>query len=207
MKITNQREVEEYSKALMYGGLKGVAIGAVGSLGAFFYLRRRLGSALTGAKSSGLVKNLIYISPPVFAGITYAEVESRKFEARQREKQYSMDPVLEKSGDPATESWDRIVNFFGEHKYKFVVGGWAASMAGSFYLVNRNKYMTKAQKVVQARVYAQGLTVALLLATVLLSVEPKKSKEEQIASAKEEAAKSWERDIQYVEQSNHSMGS
>jgi len=32
-------------------------------------------------------------------------------------------------------------------------------------LVGRNKYLTTSQKVVQARVYAQGLTLAVLLAT------------------------------------------
>lgn len=203
MKITNQREVEEYSKALIYGGLKGVAIGAIGSLGAYFYLRRRMGSALVGAKSSGLVRNLVYVSPPAFVGVTFAEIESRRFETRQREMQFVDGSELKSEADPAAQSWDSLSNFFGDHKYKFVVGGWAASMAGSFYLVNRDKYMTKAQKVVQARVYAQGLTVALLLATVLLSVGPKKSKEEQIKEAKQEASKSWERDIAFVTESNH----
>jgi len=33
---------------------------------------------------------------------------------------------------------------------------WAAAMAGSFAVVSRNKYQTFSQKLVQARVYAQG---------------------------------------------------
>lgn len=207
MKITNRGEVEEYSKALTYGAVKGVAIGAIGSVGAYFYLRRRLGGVLTGSKSSGLVRNLVYVTPPVFVGATFAEIESRRFEARRREQKFSDASDVQPRADPSAQSWDRISKFFGEHKYKFVVGGWAASMAGSFYLVNRDKYMTKAQKVVQARVYAQGLTVALLLATVFLSVGPQKSKEEQLIEAKENAARSWERDLEYVKESNHPSSS
>ena len=38
-------------------------------------------------------------------------------------------------------------------------------MAIAFGLVSRNKYLTGQQKLVQARVYAQGLTVAVLLAS------------------------------------------
>lgn len=38
-------------------------------------------------------------------------------------------------------------------------------MGTAFALVSRNKYLTGAQKLVQARVYAQGLTLAVLVAT------------------------------------------
>ena len=38
-------------------------------------------------------------------------------------------------------------------------------MGIAFGLVNRNQFLTGAQKLVQARVYAQGLTLAVLLAS------------------------------------------
>ena len=38
-------------------------------------------------------------------------------------------------------------------------------MGGSFYFVNRNPYLSGAQKLVQARMYAQGSTIAVLLAS------------------------------------------
>ena len=41
-------------------------------------------------------------------------------------------------------------------------------MAVAFGLVNRNPYWTAAQKLVQARVYAQGLTLAVLVASFAL---------------------------------------
>lgn len=43
-------------------------------------------------------------------------------------------------------------------------------MGAAMALVSRNKYLTGAQKLVQARVYAQGLTLAVLLATAALEI-------------------------------------
>ena len=37
-------------------------------------------------------------------------------------------------------------------------------------LVSRNRFLTSPQKLVQARVYAQGLTVAVLVATAALEI-------------------------------------
>jgi hypoxia induced protein len=51
----------------------------------------------------------------------------------------------------------------GEHRYSIVFCAWLASMGISLALVRRNPYLTTSQKLVQARVYAQGLTVATLL--------------------------------------------
>ena len=41
-------------------------------------------------------------------------------------------------------------------------------------IVSRNKYLTGAQKLVQARVYAQGLTVAVLIATAAFEISDSK---------------------------------
>jgi len=43
-------------------------------------------------------------------------------------------------------------------------------MLGSFYLINRNPYLTGPQKLVQARVVAQGVTVALIVASAALEL-------------------------------------
>ena len=50
-----------------------------------------------------------------------------------------------------------------DNRYKLVFGSWVAAMAGSLGLVGRNPYLTGQQKLVQARVYAQGLTVAVVI--------------------------------------------
>jgi hypothetical protein len=55
-----------------------------------------------------------------------------------------------------------------QNRYTIVTASWLASMATALGIVSRDKYLTGAQKLVQARMYAQGLTIAVLLATALL---------------------------------------
>lgn len=45
-------------------------------------------------------------------------------------------------------------------------GSWVASLGIALGLVGRNPYLTGAQKLVQARVYAQGLTLAVVVASL-----------------------------------------
>lgn len=43
-------------------------------------------------------------------------------------------------------------------------------MVGSFILVGRNPYLTGKQKIVQARVYAQGLTLAVIVSLAAFEI-------------------------------------
>ena len=62
-----------------------------------------------------------------------------------------------------------------ENRYKIVTASWVASMAGSLALVYRDKYLSRAQKLVQARVYAQGLTLMVLLASAAFDISDARS--------------------------------
>jgi hypothetical protein len=55
------------------------------------------------------------------------------------------------------------MEWMNTNRYKIVFGSWVASMATALGLVGRNPYLTTQQKLVQARVYAQGLTVAVMI--------------------------------------------
>jgi hypothetical protein len=68
---------------------------------------------------------------------------------------------------------ERAKNWGGENRYSIVFGSWVASMGIAFGMVQRNKYLTGAQKLVQARVYAQGLTVLVLLASFAFETNDK----------------------------------
>lgn len=60
---------------------------------------------------------------------------------------------------------ERAKDWAKENRYGIVFGSWVASMGIALGLVGRNPYLTSQQKLVQARVYAQGLTVAVLVAS------------------------------------------
>lgn len=52
-----------------------------------------------------------------------------------------------------------------KNRYSIVFGAWVASMGLALGLVSRNRFLSTSQKLVQARVYAQGLTLAVLVAS------------------------------------------
>lgn len=58
------------------------------------------------------------------------------------------------------------MTFAQDNRYSIVFGSWIASMGGALTLVGRNPYLTGQQKLVQARVYAQGLTMAVVIASL-----------------------------------------
>lgn len=74
------------------------------------------------------------------------------------------------------------MEFGRKERYKIVGGSWLASMVAAFAIVNRNKYLTGPQKLVQARVYAQFLTVGVLVATAAF----------EISDSKNDKGKLWE---------------
>ena len=47
-------------------------------------------------------------------------------------------------------------------------GSWITCLGTAWHIVGRNPYLTKPQKLVQARVYAQGLIVAMVVIALVL---------------------------------------
>ena len=60
-----------------------------------------------------------------------------------------------------------------ENRYGIVGASWVASMGIALGLVGRSPYLSTAQKIVQARVYAQGLTLAVLVASAAFEIGDK----------------------------------
>lgn len=65
------------------------------------------------------------------------------------------------------------------YRWHIFVAGWAASMGASWMVLRRNQTQTFSQKIVQARVYAQGIALAGLLGGAALSqMQPAEEKKE-----------------------------
>lgn len=114
-------------------------------------------------------------STSTFLGIIQADRYSRAFELARR------DPSVGESIEQIAErhraerfakltSREKFMEYGRENRYKIVFASWLASMGLSLGLVYKDKYLTKAQKIVQARVYAQGLTLLVLIASAAFEV-------------------------------------
>jgi hypothetical protein len=168
MKFPSKEELNEYTEAIAIGGLKGAAVGSLVSGGLFLYARKRLPNY---AQYGVFARTFSLMAPPVLFGMTNIEFASRRFEEqRYGYGDYSAENLEKQKQFDNLTTWQQMKTIAINNKYKMITGAWAASLAGSFWIINRDKLMTKSQKIVQARMYAQGLTVIILLATMALTV-------------------------------------
>lgn len=167
--LTKEQEAEHYHETLKGGAIGGFAGLGLGTLGVLIASQRsKFFRGLTIPLRAFLIT-----SAGTFGGIVYADHYSRAYEKavnpKAREYQERQTRLLEqeKAGKTFTE---RAMDFGRKERYKIVAASWVASMIAAFALVNRNKYLTGQQKIVQARVYAQFLTVGVLVATAAFEI-------------------------------------
>lgn len=174
--LTKEQEAEHYRQTLIGGTIgcvAGLAVGLVGVVAA--HRRYHFVRGLTLP-----LKAFLVTSSGTFAGIVSADHYSRAYEASQNPKEVEFrkrqaeQAMKDKAGKTFTE---RAMEFGRRERYKIVGGSWVASIAAAWVLVNRNKYLTGAQKIVQARVYAQFLTVGVLIATAAFEISDQRKGE------------------------------
>jgi hypothetical protein len=126
------------------------------------------------------LKAFLISSAGTFAGIVNADHYSRAFEAQSNpiEREYRERESERAQAEAAGKSFtERAMDFGRKERYKIVGASWFASMATAFALVNRNKYLTGQQKIVQARVYAQFLTLGVLVATAAFEISDQRNEQ------------------------------
>lgn len=168
MKVLTKEEEEAHYHATIkggsIGGVIGTAIGAVGVAAA----SRRYASfrALTVPFRAFLVAStgtFVAVIAADRASAAY-DIEHTPEKKRQLERERHREQLLEanKTGLQRAKEWAT------DNRYPLLFGFWVLSMAGSWHFVNRNRYLSASQKIVQARMYAQGGTLAALLASFAL---------------------------------------
>lgn len=133
------------------------------------------------------MKAFLVTSSGTFVGIIAADHASREFEAQNNaEKKWyeNREERLRLEESRGLTIADRAVAFARREKYKIVGAVWVASMIGSFALVGRNPYLSGQQKIVQARVYAQGLTLGVFCASAAFEMSDRRRGQGLIEAAK-----------------------
>jgi len=98
-------------------------------------------------------------------------------------------------------TFDKALTWTKEHKFSVVLGSWAASL-GASWLYIRSQPFTVAQRLVQARVWAQGLTIASLLAMAGITTIPSAG-DKLIAEQADAKNHTWESVIKASEQNRN----
>ena len=120
------------------------------------------------------LKAFLITSSGTFGGIITADHFSRKFESAQKPADQALASIEQhrRQEHVSGMTWtERAMDWGRRERYKIVGASWFISMVAAFALVGRNPYLTRPQQLVQARVYAQGLTLAVLIATASFELQ------------------------------------
>jgi len=169
MKILTKEEEQAHYNATLKGGSLGGGIGLIVGGAAVYAANARFH---TFRSLTLQMKAFLVSSSATFAAIIAADRASRGFEMnREPQRLYKDSASADMEIVRANESTLQKVKDWGrENRYPIVTASWVASMGIALGLVGRNPYLSRAQKLVQARVYAQGLTLAVLVATAAFEV-------------------------------------
>lgn len=165
MKIISKEEEAEHFGVVVKGGLIGGSCGLALGLGGVVLASKRYAAfrQLTLPFRSFLVT-----STGTFGAIIWAERQSVKYQ-RSHDASYKYLNAKEHAHEMAMHAnkteYQKLMDWGRENRYSIVFTSWIAAMGLSLAMVGRNKFLSTSQKLVQARVYAQGLTLAVLIAT------------------------------------------
>lgn len=92
----------------------------------------------------------------------------------------------------------KALDWAATNKYSIVFASWVASMGAAFAMVSRSPLSTS-QKLVQARVYAQGLTLGVMIVSLAFETSDMGNGQKRALSAKEQNEAQW-RDMMEAEE-------
>lgn len=187
MKLITKEEKAAHMNHVAAEGFKGLIYGAIGSAGLFYYFKTR--HPLKFKVLTPSVKTAMLAMPTISMAAFWADQGSWEFDQETYQSSFNKSKKLEEYREwNKLSQQDKIITSLNNQKYPIILSAWAASLYGSWVFVNRDKIMSTAQKAVQARMYAQALTIILLLGTVLLAV-----KEQEIEKKKPAAVPEWKK--------------
>ncbi|CAD0084278.1 unnamed protein product, partial [Aureobasidium vineae] len=164
--LTPEQETEHYSNVLKggWGGLIGgtaVSTALLWALGRRFHAIRNLDPSFHAFLVTGTGG---------FAEIAIINADrySRNYEANHNpDNAYTHSQTLLKQSLLAKQPLSqRAADLVSDNRYRIVLSSWAISMAFALTLVNRNPFLSQSQKLVRARMFAQGSTLAIVVASL-----------------------------------------
>ncbi|KAF7355792.1 HIG1 domain-containing protein [Mycena sanguinolenta] len=164
MKLATPEQVQAHTAASRRGALEGLlAGGTVATLGSMYAHRRW--AYYRSLPPSLKVLGVLIVAAPALS----IQAERRGLEYDKSQWEGDGARLLEAQELHELTKWermsttDKIADWASRHEYSIIIGGWALSLVTAGAIINRNKFQTPAQKIVQARMWAQGLTIGIIL--------------------------------------------
>lgn len=175
MKVISAEEEQAHYNEVLKGGLVGGGAGLALGLGGVVLASRRY-PAFRGLTLP--FRSFLVTSTGTFGAIVIAERFSVNFQRANDPKMQYQDASqraqqMIRENESARQ---RFMEWGRQNRYSIVFASWVASMGIALAIVGRAPIST-AQKLVQARVYAQGLTLAVLIVSAAFEMNDVKKGE------------------------------
>ncbi|KDQ64181.1 hypothetical protein JAAARDRAFT_52163 [Jaapia argillacea MUCL 33604] len=165
MKLATAEELDAHARVTTIGAAKGVAGGLAFALPLSYIANKRWAyyRSLTPALKSLAV---VLIVLPTFA--ISAERAGLQFERQQwagaGKEAMESEEAKEFARWEALSPMQKAGDWASRHEYSVILGSWSTAMVGAFGYIMRDPHQSMGQKIVQARMWAQGLTVGVMIA-------------------------------------------
>ncbi|KAG1733925.1 uncharacterized protein EDB91DRAFT_1057155 [Suillus paluster] len=170
MKIVTQEEIDDHTNATIRGAAEGAAFSAALAIPSWLILNRRWAYFRALPPPLKLMGTVMLVAPCVSI---QAERRGLAFDRAHWTGAGRME--LDREAAEAEAQWNalstkqKIGDWASRHQYSIIVGSWVLSMAVAGGIVARDRHQTLPQKVVQVRMWAQGLTIGVLIAAGALT--------------------------------------
>ncbi|KAJ7462131.1 hypothetical protein FB451DRAFT_1267897 [Mycena latifolia] len=184
MKLATDEQIAAHTAASRRGAIEGTLVAGTAATLASIYSHRRW-AYYRHLPPSLKVLGILVVTAPALS----IQAERRGLEYDRSQWEGDGVRLLDAHEHNEMTRWanlstgDKIADWASRHEYSIIVGGWALSLAIAGGIISRDKYQTTAQKVVQARMWAQGLTIGIILTAAGLKANHNKGETASMPNA------------------------
>ncbi|KAF8915240.1 hypothetical protein CPB85DRAFT_1433152 [Mucidula mucida] len=157
-------QLAAHDAATLRGGIEGSIVGAAIGFPLSYLMYKKV-PIYRAMPASLKALGVIVCIAPAFA----IQAERRGIEYDRSQWTDAGIRLLDQQEVKLEEHWEsltvkqKIIDWANRHEYSVILGGWVASIGLAGTIISRDKLQSTSQKVVQARMWAQALTIGLIL--------------------------------------------
>ncbi|GAB5585655.1 Replication factor C [Umbelopsis nana] len=165
----SKEQQQKLAQVTLMGGIKGAAVGL--GLGLITTVVAQKRSPNIQAITTPM-KSLMVGCATVAGYLFGSERDATKYENAQYGymDEEQLKALARAEGTERLSAKDSLIRYLNDNRWSIIAGSWVLSMAGALTYSFSNRFLSTQQKIVQARMYAQAVTVAVLMASAGLSV-------------------------------------
>ncbi|KAH7887489.1 hypothetical protein F5I97DRAFT_1860838 [Phlebopus sp. FC_14] len=167
--ITDEK-FKGHTAATLKGALEGTLLGSGIALPTMYLLNRRWPYFRTLPPTLKTLGVVIVVTP-----LTSIRAEQRAVEYDRQQWTDAGKSVLEKRLHAEQERWvslsakEKLADWTARHQLSVIAGSWVLATIVAGNIILRDPYLSMPHKVVQVRVWAQGLTIGVVIAAAALT--------------------------------------